>query len=407
MLLRDTPEANVWLEAFPEYQRERARRLLDSLNLVSPDAFVTTTRRLIAQATNGLAGPIAIFAAREVADGEQYFPDKKRIPTIIRGRPGSEATIAQIVTQTSREAPARFLNHPPIMKMRSDACRHIFIVEDMVGTGSRVAKFIASILAHKTVRSWHSFRWIEFHIIAYAIGMEAESLIRRALKSRHSKHEAAVKFWRHTRPVVGNTLWPGPLRESLEVLAEHRGQALKIPRYYRKGFGDLMANIVFAHGCPNNAPGILWWGENPDWPALFPHRVVPVSLLPAFNNESPRITDEARLRALMAEDIVNSGVLNLTSEKGRSVLVLLAALRRKIRRVERLQEATGFSPHKLKLILQHCQEAGWVDAERFLTARGLAEVQGAERSRRTPFSAPAFANTYYFPKSLKPARGQV
>lgn len=43
----------------------------------------------------------------------------------------------------------------------------------------------------------------------------------------------------------------------------------------------MMTPIVFQHGCPNNAPVILWSGGR-SWEALFPNRAIPSELYECF-----------------------------------------------------------------------------------------------------------------------------
>jgi hypothetical protein len=396
-----------WLSQFKtSVDRELASGLLDSLILVPQSTFLRDIRALLEASAHDSKHPLGLYAAREVKEAT-YFPrDKRRKPTSVVGRDvGSEGMIATLITDLCRERPTAFVNHPSFAKLKKDACDRIIIVDDVSLSGMRVAAMMRAIRRSPTFRSWYSFAWITFGIVAYAVTQSAEDFVRKAARLRHGKpqlHPLSVRCAQ--RP----EWWPRSLsveeEKAVEELCVTYGKEHKIPWKFHKGYRAGMARIVFERSCPNNAPGLLWY-KTRTWRPLFPNRSVPLSLAPLFDSGSDPSKQADRARAILGERF--DPERHLLDIKDANLLLLLATLRKKIRSVDRIANVLSLPAYVVHQLLEKANKHGYVDPFGALTGSGVAELRHATRAGRLATEPPLRGDAMYYPSQLRAARKPI
>ena len=163
--------------------------------------------------------------------------------------------------------------NPTVESMRADRIKNIVLVEDFVGSGDRVTGFWQNEVSG-SVKSWVSWGWVKVWLVTYA-GIEAGIL-------------HAVRKIPSLTPARALTVLP--LREPMRVLtlpmrgiAEKYGTALRGAMW--GGYSGGGGTVVFQHGCPNNAPAILW-APGRRFQPLFPNRGVPSEIQACFGRRS-------------------------------------------------------------------------------------------------------------------------
>jgi len=408
MALQDHPLAKDWIAQFTDQNKDEdlARTLINSLRLVSHNTFHKELDETIRLAVAALPSPVAFFAARDLSKGESYFPDKKRRPAATGGAReiGSEGILADVATNWARSDGDRYLNHPPVNTLRRRCCRSFVLLDDLSGSGQRIAKFITAMLRTDSILSWWSFGWITFHVVAYAVSEQAEALVRNTLRTRRSNHaDTHVRFWYSRRPIAGPLLWDEHLREQLEEFCNRYAKKGKVKWQFRRGFRDSMGTLVFAHGCPNNVPGILWHNSKIIRP-LFRNRTVPTALASVFDQTGPILSPSGLLTALESRNLARGAVIDRLTPMGRNMVLVLSALRKKVSKPDRLSMATNLSQRVCDEVVACCLAHGLVDQNRQLTRRGVEELQAVARLGNLPLEPPEFDGSFYFPQKLRAAR---
>lgn len=408
MSIADTPEVQRWLDRFDSPDKPTALALIQSLRIVSSNTFHRELERNIRQVADLADTPVALFVSREMRAGEDYFAEYIRQPAIVRADDeeiGSEGQLSSLATQFNRSNANRFLNHPSLQAIHVAGCRHLVILDDLSGSGNRLVEFIDAWRRSKTFRSWWSYGRISIHIAAYAVSREAEDRVRARLYSvRANRAPGKLTFTYTRRPTGSRELWAPALCAKVEEICERYGIATGIDAFSLLGYGGLMGNLVFHHGCPDNAPGILWKTCG-GWPAIFPDRSVP----PAFKSGEEHLGslhDPSNLLNLLDAKKVGEGQLfHRLSPLGRTVLLLLAAVRAKAgRHEERLLAVTGFTRAEYDEVASYARQNGLLDEHALLTERGRRELRHAEKAGTMPLEPPPISDEFYFPRALRAAR---
>lgn len=392
--LQDTPEAIAWLALFTESDALTAKLLLNSLRLISADYFDYSIKKLILAMADKCDGPIALYAAREVDPDCEYFPDKRKRPVVVEGQPGSEGQLGYTVTQVTRSDPSRFLNHPPIATLKKKRCRHIVIVDDIVGSGNRIKRFMKSMRKERSLYSWISFGWVKFHVVAFAVNKTAETKVRSVFNSHRSKKSCPVEIHFQERPVADSSAIPSDTLLMLKNFCERIGKQYKIDPIYHTGYAGNMANIIFSHKCPNNVPGILWWNRNPDYKPLFSGTFVPPSIQHIFLPSS-------------SSSATDSSTMLFSMSTRTAVLRYMSALSRKLRLLDQISADTGLNRLALETAQKICFTNGWIDENEYLTAQGRRELRHENLSKKILATQRTHKYEYYFPKSLRKAREAI
>lgn len=400
--LPQTELGQAWLAQFGLDDRPAAERLLTSLSLVSHSAFERAVTNHIVIESEKLDGPVALFATREIDPSEDLFVQAdhnggESLDAVARGADlGSEARVVAIIRNLAKSRPDTFLNHPTIAKMRSERCRAIFVVDDFIGSGKRTSDFLTAIWRSPSVVSWRSLKWINFLSIAYSA-----TSVGRARVARSATRPAIVV--ERDCPTFFEMPWTDEIKLSIEELCRIYGGRTS-RRSMRLGFGRTMAAIVFEHGCPNNAPAILWAPASQRWTPLFPNRSVAIEQASAF---PPDIV--GRTVAEIQADL-SSKTSPVAPPRihplGKNGVLALALLARGARSRASLAYATGLSAAACSTLIDRCTKRGYVTASLRLTPAGRAVL--AEVFAKAPDAnpVPQRGDDGYYPRQLRGLHGR-
>lgn len=431
MHLRDTTRGREWLSQFRQEDRTVACYMLDTLVLVSREEFESKMLAAIQCAGSDVDGPVACFAARKVPDDVKddiwrksnartmrsafakefhskweppapYFDSAGNAPARPASGTGSEDVCASIIFQASRSAPGRVLDHPSIDAMRRQHVRRLVLVDDAIGSGQRIEEAITWVTGHPSIRSWLSLGLVDVMVVVYAAAAGVADRLAASLPGRRrpapSDKLPVIRVHRELELRAG--VWiPGTtptMAARIANLCDDYGENHGIRLNFRRGWRGSLGYLVFAHGCPNNVPGILWQ-RRAGWSPLFDHRSVPEDLSDAFGKNA---TDAAKLaRATRLVPRLRLLKRAISVERQKRMLVLTALM--KVRRLERIVHATGIPPDEVKSILRYLHASGFVSpgTNRIteLGRRELAQIfsRPAQTGERT------LTRGVYIPKSFR------
>lgn len=402
--LPNTDRGKAWLAQFDLEDQENAARLLSALTLVSHSAFERALKSLILSEAARIAGPVALYATRELDEGISYYeamanPNDPMAPldAVSRGADlGSEARIAAIIRNLCKSDPEKLLNHPSLEMLRATRAKTIIVVDDIVGSGKRTANFIKAMWRSKSVMSWHSRHKIKFVALAYTamrIG------IGQVCGLKCKPKVALVRDC----PTFSDIPWHNDIEVAIRALCNHYGRQTSRPGM-RLGFKKTMAALIFEHGCPNNAPSILWApvSEGTVWCPMFPDRTVLLEESSAFPSDI-MARDPIAILTELADDeepelppaILGKSVLGLTTT------MVLALIARGIRSRAALSYATGYDAIECASLLDRCVERGYLTATLRLTSDGRAELKEELRPVRRSKWVPQRGEDGYYPQQLR------
>ena len=189
--IETTEIAQRWLSQFSIGDRALATELLQAIQLVSRDEFADGLRALILEKVGEHAGPVALYAERELGHRHgvphRLFREssgrRKRAegavgpPAVKATKPynisvGSEGIVAQLISELAKQHSQKILDHPGPEQIRKKKVREFWIVTDMVGSGHRVQSYLQAAWLVRSIRSWWSGGFLRFGVVAYA-GTEA------------------------------------------------------------------------------------------------------------------------------------------------------------------------------------------------------------------------------------------
>lgn len=268
MLLEDTPQAEAWLQQFNLVDRQIARQLLRRLDLVSQSDFERNLQDLVDKAVVGRISRdnIALLTVSEPP------PTSFQQDHVRRVAGSSSDRIKHVIENLSRVHGGRVSANPTVESMRQERVRNIVLVEDFIGTGNRIANFWRE-RAPKSIKSWVSYGWTKLWVAAYEALPDGRAAMLQTLPIDEGRIVTVVPP-RHVR--MG-------LTQPMVEVARKYGERL-VGRNWG-GYGGGRALTVFQHGCPNNAPAILWCAKGKFRP-LFPDRGVPVELQQCFGQRN-------------------------------------------------------------------------------------------------------------------------
>lgn len=276
-------EIQSWLTQLSADDVLTAKSLLCRLQFISRDEYSSWLLNKLNSYSN--LESVAIYAVRKFRNNAQCLWQKNGNT---QPRPaqtqGSEDLVSSVISNANRRHNNCFLDHPSLTVLKDKKVRHIILVDDSVGSGKRVADFIQLMTSSKTFMSWWSGGYISIHILSYARTRQSEKAIfDQTPGSDHGnrKFRLRTKLKFDSDLVYDaydiHTRWGNASKAILSLCSSVK----KVAKDRRKGFGDVMGNIVFYHSVPNNIPGMLVSGSK-GWRPLFPNRSLPdwtISLL--------------------------------------------------------------------------------------------------------------------------------
>jgi hypothetical protein len=396
-----TQRGQEWLEQFDPEDAEAASQLVWGLTLVSHSAFERDLSRRILDAAAQVGSPVAIFAAREITDTDDFdcklnvIDGSSNVDSVNPGSDiGSEGRVAATIRSICRTKPSQLLNHPNKGEMLATKCDAIIVVDDLIGSGDRVYYFLNALWRNLSLRSWKSRSNIRFIVVAYA---STEKGCERVTSHRCSPEVIYGRIC----PTLKSVPWSDSKKNAVSSLCKQYGRNVAAWRFVL-GYGRSSALLVFEHGCPNNVPAILWSGPmvKKQWVPLFPAKAVLPPETSAFPPEIARrdpidlLVDAGQARLANAFPVI----LGLSHE----TLLILAFAEKGIRTLAAISFATGKTESECANALKNCIQWGLLTHRLRLTSAGIAELRAAERKSRIKEIAPV-GNDSYYPQMLRKA----
>lgn len=394
-----TERGELWIRNFDESDRAVARDLAAALVLVSHNEFERGLTTLVLEVAKTVAGPVALYGAREIDSSFQFTNNGKLDPIDATPRGsdiGSEGRLANIIRNIALARPSKFLNHPNIDVLRAKEIHAVFVLDDFIGSGKRTSDYLTALWQSRSLRSWASYKRIRFDAVAYSGTAAGVRCVER-----HPAHPA-VHIARHS-PTITALHWKiASIEAARKMCQKYAKQAsLKGPSL---GFRDSESLLVFEHGCPNNAPAIFWAPSKkaPEWVPLFPTKRVDISTTSAFPSEIVRRDPvhallEAGQRRL-ASALASKAHRPLTEQEALTLALFLKGQNR----VETIASATGLPAKEALALIEHCIAAGWISARRRITDKGRSELRGMRASlTRNRLLVPELGNDEYYPTALR------
>tara|TARA_R110001606_G_scaffold367790_1_gene523455 strand:+ start:5302 stop:6585 length:1284 start_codon:yes stop_codon:yes gene_type:complete len=412
-----TERGNMWLNQFEPLDQEIASSLANNLTLVSHNEFERNLTLKMAQVAECVSGPIAFFAMREMVphkpvvkgkkiqieayDSTPYYQQVQAADDGVSVTPlgntadiGSEGRVASIIRQFCKRDKNKYLNHPTLEYLRATKCRAIVCVDDFIGSGNRALEFLDAFWMEKSIVSWHSYKLIHFHVIAYS-GVDSGIELLRSHKSSPFVH-----VYRDA-PTFNSLPWSNEKKEELLNLCEKYGRkANKKRKHMWFGYKKTMCALVFEHGCPNNVPAILVEDSN-KWIGLFPDRTIVDTTLSVFPGEIPQRANIKSLYDIGQQKLARSPKLIRRGEVGKALLVILALISKGKRKRSTLCYATGLSNYDCDKYLEKCIEWKFVSPQKRITPAGLAELRAAKKIGKVKSKGLEKGSDYYYPIELR------
>ena len=372
-----SPEIQRWLTQFHERDRVTATDLLLKLRFVTTDTYSEWLRTKLSAIGQH---PCALYAVRKMIDDQNVWDQSGRITPRPGASLGSEDLVSSVIANFTKSLRANILDHPSIDEIKNRRIHKIVLLDDSIGSGDRVADFMLRMLSNSTLRSWWSFGWIRFHIIAFARTIEAEGVILEAMPGsddyrRRFPKSRKISYVSHLR--YGKSLMHERWGENHQNILNLCRSQKKVPGNFRLGYRATMSNLVFYHSVPNNLPGVVWY-DSERWPALFPRRVLPTWL--------PLLLDDRRLkRTRDARGVVSE-----------SMLSVLRLIKKGIRSDHSLSASLGVDTEVLRRMISAARISGFVTGTNRLTESG---VRATRMSTDAKNDVARYDRSVYIPKS--------
>lgn len=369
-----TERGRAWLEQFAESDRPLVRQLAEMLSLVSIQEFERALQQAILKYSGENEGPIALYAVREAPRGStlRFRNGGDGLDSVSSGSDvGSEARVAHILRQLSRTQQSQFIRQPSIESLLQLRARHIVIVDDLIGSGERTKSYLDQLWNDPTIKSWWSYKKIQFTVIAYAGTTEGVRNVRRHACSPE------VRVHRYC-PTLDGSPWPREQRRAVRRLCTSYAMLYAL-KGWALGFGRSASLMIFEHGCPNNVPNIFWADSKDStkaWRPLFPGRASTGEVASVFPAELASRTPISVLLAAGQKRVAKVLPAVLGRPLTKESIIILALLGRGINRVEALAHAAHLEVRECQAILEACLEAGLMSPRRRLTEAGFKELSG-------------------------------
>lgn len=284
LAIEESQKINRWLDQFTSNDRNTAKTMLRHLKFVSRDTFSSWIQDKLESLPKDRM--YALYAVRKINENESLWNDEKQVISRIGETLGSEDLVYSVISNIVRNSKDKFLDHPTLDDLKKNQIHHYVLIDDSIGSGNRITKFIKAMLSHRTFLSWWSMGIIKFHIVSFYRYLDAERrIISEIAGSDHfrRKYRKSSKFEFISNIVLKKNSYIYRWGENFDKIIELCKKIKKIDRKFRLGYGETMSNIIFYHSVPNNIPGILF-SRDKKWKPLFNGRATPVWMCRLLEN---------------------------------------------------------------------------------------------------------------------------
>lgn len=407
--------AQDFVRQFEAADQAVATELLRNLRLVSQEEITAGLRELILERARRGDGPVGLYAERELRQrlGRPHRIFEQPRSGVARAEGsgplavsplrrydqdvGSEGPIAQVIAQLCRQHRSLFISHPGPDQIRAKKVRRFFLVTDLVGSGTRAWKYIEAAWRVRSVRSWWSFGYLRFEVIAFSATQKGTARI----ESHNSRPNVYCQV---PCPTIQNT-FSEPMSAAVSELCINYDPKGRDP-VESLGYDGTGALLIFANGAPNNVPRLLFaTNRSRDWTPLFPQRVAADIPAEHFGRRFSAEEIERRLTQMRQRVLASSPAISRASLSTQQFLLLLAATTRAPRTVESIARRSGLTVTEVNQLGARLRQFHWLTPEWRPTDAGLRQLEHArnvarqlQRRRRT--ARPDDDHEYY-PQSLR------
>ena len=254
-------------------------------------------------------GKSALYSVRKYSKvAKSAWQKSGKLHQIPATTQGSEDFVRSEISRGIKKHGKCLLDHPSIASLRSNKVKSIVLIDDSLGSGDRVSRYINLFLAHPTMKSWWSYGLLHLYILSYARTRQAEDNIIIGLPGSSHNTKKYPSYSKITfdseyvyEPGMSRRRW-GDRWLGIKSLCAN---CKKIRKEMRFGYGEVMGNLIFYHSVPNNIPGVLH-SKNKGWRPLFPHRVVPRWVEDLLKIKAPKVKSKAFVLPSRTEEGVGS-----------------------------------------------------------------------------------------------------
>ncbi|EMG7548311.1 hypothetical protein ACKGLS_003451 [Vibrio alginolyticus] len=318
-----------WLSQFLPEHRDVAAQLLDCLHIVKTEEMIDDIKAQIGTLLLDSTDKCALLPIREVSRDEVIYINEMQPPRLQScDEPlGSEAFISNLYTQLNRSEGVRFPlerrgnTAPSIKYMKQNSFRHLFLIDDLIGSGKRVTDYLNALFRNRTINSWVSYGYIKIHIIGFMATKSGKAVVEKHIRRRKNVNLYTI----HRTPLIADLPNNLTIRDLCIAYAD---TSETIPL----GFKSTAVRVVFTHSAPNNLPAILYRqkyanytpnGVNLNitrWNALFPKR----SITPEFTSDLLKLEDRPSVKVGIIKilNLISGGAVkepNITTLMGSSM----------------------------------------------------------------------------------------
>lgn len=396
--LSETEAGKCWLQQFAQKDIDAAKLLLESLIFVSNNEFIKGIQTLIENFLEQYSGVVALFAAREVdknsGTNERYFENQSERPISINAHRmvGSEGIITNLCRDLSFSNSSRILDHPSINLMRKKQCRWLLSLDDIIGSGWRMSKFINWLYDDPHIKSWISFGLVNFVSVTYTATSSGIGYVKS--KSRND----VIKYCQGS--LAGRSTWTDEQKKAVEDLCIRYAKYTSNPQK-PLGHEKKFTLTIFQHKCPNTVPAILWASKKNSWFGLFSER--PELVLNQWPTKQ-HYQDEI-LRSLGHTQLTTSSLFSKLNRHSKNLVLLLACLAMRKRNEHILSDMLQLSIPEISIMIAKCKEYGWIGSERYLTETGRNVFETAKKNNYLSSIKIEINDEFCYPKTLRSPAG--
>lgn len=253
-----------WLDQFDAIDALIAKSVIDSMWFVS-------AREVELALWENIRSTIGSSTTKKVA----LYPVSNKKP----GHFGSEHKIGYLLEALKECLPTGGTVNPTESDLLSGNYSHVFIVEDIAGSGGTLHDFCKSFITPKLrSRLSSKSKRLELHISCYCAYDHAIKRTLSASKSLRADHFHTCIRLNKNHSYFSET--------QIDFLTRIRKQTEK--KFPPLGYKRTGCPVVFEYSCPNNTPAILHH-NGPVYRALFPNKKIPAPARPFFDevNRTP------------------------------------------------------------------------------------------------------------------------
>ncbi|MPM39314.1 hypothetical protein SDC9_85947 [bioreactor metagenome] len=264
-----------WLSQFCESDKVTAIQILKHLHFIPRDSFSLWLNDSLDHLDKN--EKYALYAVRKFLYNKRIFWNSKGYPPTKPSQgQGSEDFISSLINEASRRQNDIFFDHPSIDVIQQQKIKTIILIDDATGSGSRLISYIKFMLTSQKLLSYLSLGRIRFKIFVFASNNVAEQNITKNL-FRHQSRQRKVSFSEKFIFIAKYkydvndyaSRWGNDWKKIIQLV----DKTTKVtPKNERRGYGEVMSNIVFYHSVPNNIPKLLL-GKQKNGRALFQSRL--------------------------------------------------------------------------------------------------------------------------------------